>query len=236
MNQGRNIALYVCLVIIGAILVLEAVIGIKYYNQKKTAGLLVELPRVSQRNLLEVKKENAPSQNETNDWKVYRNKDYGFEIQYPSDWEQANKHDLNNNDILAKFYFIDPLASSDITAYHFLSVFKIENPNIFSLSELLNNQREECIKNAHGYNDAEYICNQEFPSNWQNLIVAGKNALHSGPFDPYEGLTTDSVYLSVSPKMALGIVGTCDTYKNNHDSCKDFSTFNLILGTLHLFK
>ena len=33
-------------------------------------------------------------ENETADWKTYRNEEYGFEVKYPEDWEECNKDHL----------------------------------------------------------------------------------------------------------------------------------------------
>jgi hypothetical protein len=83
-NRGQGL--------IGVIVVLAIVVliggGLYYYRSKQTQ----KAPQVPQKPVEEVKPKEATlpekpkAEEETKNWKVYRNKEYGFEIKYPKEW------------------------------------------------------------------------------------------------------------------------------------------------------
>lgn len=81
MNQERNIALYVSLIIVGVILVSGLGVGVRYYTQKREnqtpESKQIQLIQLTQPPKIEGIKPVAE------DWKIYKNDELGFEFGYP---------------------------------------------------------------------------------------------------------------------------------------------------------
>lgn len=49
-----------------------------------------------------------PNEIDTSDWKTYRNEEYGFEINYPREWERASENEEVESSLLFAVYFRNP--------------------------------------------------------------------------------------------------------------------------------
>ena len=89
----------------GLVAGIEAILDISQYVladkriKIESYGKIPEkLQEISLNQFPELKKPEKPIQDETADWKTYRNEEYGFEVKYPKDW-------YIYNDDPAKVYF-----------------------------------------------------------------------------------------------------------------------------------
>ena len=89
-------------------------------------------------NSLPVVEENAPADetaNETADWQIYRNEEYGFEMRYPGDWREQQTTRINRLELITEF-----LPEGGDPAYAFgdhLTVSIEENKEKLTLEELI---------------------------------------------------------------------------------------------------
>jgi len=127
---------YILIVVVLAVLVSGGILGyMKYFIQEMT--LLTKFP--------ELKKPEKVIENETANWKTYRDNFFNFEIKYPSDWEYSNKDEST----FAGLIFLRPILKEPLSAFppeYSLITINVSKGNLKDIESYINSQCLDKIK------------------------------------------------------------------------------------------
>jgi hypothetical protein len=176
------------------------------------------------------------TEDETADWKTYRNEDYGFEIKYPLDWSTYPDWDRKGISFVSgqvsfspftelelgkgdgAGFYVSVLSSSDVST----SIGWI-NPSEITARELIEKERE-IFKDD--YSGAEFEITDE---NLNGLPVV-KEEINKLIMDGKEGSTVAYYIDSGSRKFIIGYSGSIQEMNKN------IATFNQMLSTFRFLE
>jgi hypothetical protein len=210
--------------IIGILILGGTAYGYATYLAKKNFDKVSRVAAEAKRQEEELKQRRLADVTDIASWRTYRNEEYGFEVQYPTKWQQeifpSATPIVREEKTLVTFYSNQKAETPNLPAIT-ISVTVIDNPHKITLQERL--QKIYCPNVAY--------CNQVGLNvyNWPQISIGGHLALEPNRHSKDHSLNYVYVYADTK------IIGfSSDIYSK--DIASHYNLFNQILSTFKFIK
>jgi len=157
---------------------------------------------------------------QTDNWQIYTNEEYGVSVKYPADWR--NSTSANSNSLIAMYKpsTTSNYPSSDNPMDIYIQIYVIANHNHLTLQELFDEEYQSCLIEA-----AEMGCpGPANVANFKSVEINGTVGLQDSSPSVLQGITT---YFDKNDYF-IAIAGSKYNLSDSYDFSKDY---NQILST-----